>query len=280
MKINVPCGLLACLLLFAFILSGCSADNTINSEVRKAENDFATNYVHKLFCGDTAYCLSNVTAAIDDTAGSKIVAACHFLKPLQYESSKLVSATPGKEHSMFLRYEYTMKGGYLYFELNVVRVNNGFVANGFNTYSSGKPLSQIHFFIADHKINARYAFLFFGILIWLFQIITIIVIAKGPLSRLKKTSWILLSAFSVGRIIMNWTTGVIHAHAWAVNFTAFYALHLQKNDIWLLNIHVPVWTIVFWLRRKKIMRDDKIKTAADEQIADSYRKREHLGIGD
>ncbi|MBS1689332.1 MAG: hypothetical protein JSS96_11445 [Bacteroidetes bacterium] len=272
MKIIIPFRLLACLLFVAYILTGCSPDRSVNTDVQKAENEFAANYIYKLFCGDSSYCLANVTQTIKDTAKEKIVASCIFLKPLQYESSQLISVIHQKDEGMFLRYEYGMKGYYIYFELGVARVNNDFAINSFKAYMLTKQRSAVHFFVSDHILGVRYFILVCGALLWLFQIFTVIIIAKSRLARPVKFFWISLAALSIGRITVSWTTGIIATHFPAFSFTDL--LLVRQNGQWLLLMYVPVFTIIFWANRKKILTGRTKGSEADEQIAESYRRLE------
>ncbi|CAN5324608.1 hypothetical protein BH11PSE11_BH11PSE11_28960 [soil metagenome] len=151
-----------------------------------------------------------------------------------------------------LSYEFTYPAKWLLVNVVTREKASGNEIIGFHVVPESSSLESRSRFSFDGKSALHFLCLALALAAALFTLFTLIVcIRTRPLQR--KWLWILGILFGLGRFELNWMTGE----------TSFSVLHVQLFSAglvaspygpWLLTVSMPVFAMLFWIRRKDLMR--------------------------
>lgn len=244
------------------LLYSCSNQTEIpEGSIPQKVNIFAKAYIENIHNGNIDDCLNVSGTEINNETGRMFLNnAYKNIKDGKAKSTKVVgySITKAFGHKAgtyyVVDYEYNY-GKFVYFSLNIQEKNNTLTVLGFNGQIFDKSLSEINKFTFSGKKSPHYLFLFIIFLIPFFIILTIIYIVKTPMKR--KWLWIIGVLVGVMSFNLNWTTGDFGF--WIFSFNLL-GIGFTKPGIiapWFASFSLPLFAIIFWLKRKSFIEDDK-----------------------
>ncbi|KOY86533.1 hypothetical protein AD998_10600 [bacterium 336/3] len=245
----------------------------------KAVNDFSKTFISKMIAGDVEGCYQDIIPEVlneetktwfinasKNLAGAKIkkikiLGQFYNIRTFSYSDKKIISYEVAYE----LAFE---QGGYGLFVLVIKQSDGQFLVKQVEANIFPIPIQEITKFTFDNKSWTHYIFIIVATLIAIFIIVTLVVLFISRISVGKKVLWaFLIVLLNYYRISINWSTGDIE-HSFFIygnNFTTFSFFNIPSVNYfkanlispWFIFFHIPFGAILFWIRRKSLLKKSK-----------------------
>jgi hypothetical protein len=257
-------------LLSLSLLAGCSQEALVAKFTPDKENKIARAYIDQLQRQE----FENIEAHLDPSLKTSNIRAIlekmsslfpkEAAKSVKTVGANTVFSNSGKDVNLTYEFEYPDK----WLLVNVATRDKGGAAEivGFNVQPQSDSLENIHKFSLVGKSPVHYLFLALAIAAAIFSFVTLVVCVRLPKFN-KKWLWIIGILFGVGGIGLNWTTGEVF-----FNVIYFQLFSASANAIpfgpWTLTVSIPVFSIIFWIKRNDLIRhDDSAPSASRTPMA-------------
>lgn len=242
--------------LLMLILAGCSKEDMIAKFTPRQEDQEARAYIQQLQDKKLESIEAHLDPGIQSANAHKALEKMASLLPAgQPKSIKTIGAQTVENNGVKqVNLTYEVEYPNQWFVINVMtrrKDGNVFLA-GFHIAPQTDSVENLFRFSLRGKSTRHYIVFALTVAAALFTLVTLIACIRiKPLKR--KWLWIIGILFGVGQWGLNWSTGDMSFHA--LNFQLFSAgAFAAPYGPWNLSVSVPVFAIVFWIRRQSLIR--------------------------
>jgi hypothetical protein len=261
-------------------LIGCNGSGDPLGLVPDHVNKFAINFIDQVHDGNIDTCLTMVSNDMKDTNGRGFLNDLHnSIKYSRLDSCRIINSSKtsvygGDKYDIYkIEYEYFVDSRFQYYNFSIKEKPDSLIILGFKAGQFETTLADQNAFTLKGKGFIHFFFLIFCILIPTFCIITIIFAFKSKI----KLRWLWIIGIAVGlmRFSLNWTTGEFDYQLTNASFLGAGFVKYGIEGQWIFFISVPLFAIIFWFRRKTLIKnyyehiEQLEKERLAEQIADA-----------
>lgn len=241
-------------------INGCDTQKAIEKAVDKNRDSFARSFIDAIVKGDST-ALANVEPSLINDTAIAIFNQLHMaLRIRQQTSAKVIGlnyhwSSNRKKDNYTINYEYRFSDLFVFFSVSVSEVNKGmYLISGFNCGASSQSYSARSHFNFKGKGVIHYLIFLWIVIVPLFVIFTIITVFKTPVKR--KWLWAIGVFMLNFGIIFNWYTGEF------ISDFKFLLLgtYIEQGIVfapWNFGVALPIGSLLFWYRRRKILKEQK-----------------------
>ena len=247
------------LLLFTGLFSCTVPTELFVPDNAKTADSFSRAFIDKVINGQIESSFADVDTEVrNDEAKEFLTNSSNNINgaiPKKYRVVEVNYTKTSQYINYKLGYEYEFEEGNILFSTTIKEKDGRFTVLTFNGEFLPAPLSELTKFTLSDKSAIHYIFLVLCILVPLFILTTFIVMLFTKMTVKKKISWallILLITFS--SFVINWGSGQFDFKLLNIRLlgSSFYKPTIYSA--WLLSFNIPIGAIVFWIKRKSLMK--------------------------
>ncbi len=275
------------LVLLGFLLCACSAEPDVTNRVPQDQFGFASQFVSQIQAGAVDAALTSLDPSVDrDRAraflenaaesfpkrpilATRVIDWVQVFQNSQGVVSTVSSGAPNEitRYRMVLRYVFSDSDA-----LDVLFVLAPSDQSYFVSLVNFQPRTQADIdanaFLAPGKSILNYIYFLAALAIFAFILATLYFCVRGPAPRWRwRWLWVLFILLGIGRFSMVWTTGNLTISPLGA---VLFGLEFRKLGVfgpWVFFTGLPVGAIVFWIFRRRWMKQQKLAMAAPQATA-------------
>jgi hypothetical protein len=125
-------------------------------------------------------------------------------------------------------------------------------ARGFHVRALPDSLRRLNAFTWRRKSFRHFALAALAVVAFATSVAGVVACARSRIRR--KPLWLLVSAFGVGQVMIDWTTGTTASRPFSVQLLSVGIQRANEFAPWILSISVPVGAILFFSLQQKLAR--------------------------
>ncbi|MCC5879701.1 MAG: hypothetical protein JJU03_07390 [Idiomarina sp.] len=246
-----------CLVTFlSVILASCT--DISDRLIPKVESDFAKEYLSRLMAEDYEYVRGyfspQLVPMVSDTQLTQIAGFFHSGEVLSVELIGSEVHVNGDQWQGNFTFEYEFESGWNLASVALERVAESYQVIGFHVYQTEGSQGAVNAFTLADKSPLHFLMLVMAIGVVLFVLVTFIIFIKTPMPR-KKWLWGIFILLGFSALRLNWTSGELVFQL--LNLTLFGAAIQSPGPAapWILSVSFPLGAVLFWLKRRKLLRE-------------------------
>jgi hypothetical protein len=261
-------GWLAVLLL---LLAGCTYKQIVERITTPEQRAAAVRLAEAIENGDEAVLRSAMQPGLFEQSLPALRQARRLVPPggvdweLTAASLNTLVGRSGKTVTTFYALEGNAKGRWLVTTIVTRQANGGPVlVTGWNLSPFASSPRAVHDFTLSGKSAVHYLWLALAALMPLVCIAAVVSIWRSPPFK-RRRLWTLGSLVGLGLFALDWTTGSLHFRPIHVNLLSGMALRGGPYQPWTIGFGIPVFAILFLIRRKQIRKQGQEPAAEPQQ---------------
>lgn len=247
------------LVILLFMSVSCNFQQATQKLVHKDKDKFARQFIDGIITGDTSIPGMIVPAMLNDNTVQTLTTINRAIGKAHYKNIKVVgwqdkrTRETGRVYT--ISYEYEFQQAFALFSVALVKQGESYMIAGFNADMSRESYSKKLEFTFSGKGVVHYLVLCLALAIPVFVIATLFVLFNTPIRR--KWLWIVAVVLCNFGATFYWTTG---AFIWDGMKFIILGLNINIGTVsegWKFTVALPVGAILFWLKRRKIKREEQ-----------------------
>lgn len=255
--------------LYLLLLTGIFGCNSPKElpvyDSAKPADKFSRTFIDKIITGQTESAIADIDPEVlNDEAKDFITNASNNIDgatPKKYRVLEVnwasgYSTKTGKYTNYRLGYEYEFEKGNILFRTVINEKDGKFWVTSFNGEFLPAPVSELTKFTLTGKSVLHYIFLVFCILVPLFILTTLIMMLFSKITTKKKIIWaLIILLISLPKFLINWGDGQLDFSLLNISLLGSGFNKPTLYSPWLLSFHIPIGAIVYWFKRKSLLRE-------------------------
>lgn len=249
----------------ALAMAACSQQEAIDKLAPHPESEYAQDALKQLHDRQFDRVEALLAPKVRSTPGLEATLGkmADEFPPGQAVSTKLVGAytmarmssstSPGTSYN--LTYEFQFPQGWALANVLLVRHGDTLEIGGLHVQRLAQSLEQKNAFTFSGKPPTYWLFAALVAVLPLFCLISFVVCLCTPIRR-RKWLWAIGTLLGVVSLKLNWSTGDLDSQLVSVQLFSASAF-AQFYSPWVLSISLPLGSILFWIKRKRL-RDDAL----------------------
>jgi hypothetical protein len=240
--------------LFLAALSGCNQATLMQKTIPQEDEAITRRYVDDLRQNRLNQIEQDLDPGLKDSNMHGTLASMAAMFPAQEPvSTKVVGFRSFlgniRRTEITLDYEYPQK--WLLAEVVTQKSGGATSIVGIHVTPIANSLENLNRFTLVGKGATQYAILSLAVLAPLLSLSVLVLCIKTRMGK-KKWVWLIFVVLSVGKLVVNWTTGQVFFIPLAIQVPAGGA-NAQLYGPWLVYVSIPLGAIIFLIMRKSLV---------------------------
>ncbi|HTK34077.1 MAG TPA: hypothetical protein VL358_02165 [Caulobacteraceae bacterium] len=253
---------LVTLLIASFAFSACSREGILAKIASPEDQALATKAIADLQRGQEAD--ADLLSRVDPRLRGKLASFFPQMRAIVPagvgSKAELVDAKTTMFHAKgvdwrqsYLAYDVSQGGRHALVRLQIVRRTGTTLIETFVVNSLAVPAEKLNAFTVSGKSAAHYLILIFAALSVATIVASEIILFATP-GIPRKCLWAIGCLLGIGRVAINWSSGVISFSPLAVQLLGAFALKAGLLGPWMVGFGLPIVSLIFLIRRKRLQR--------------------------
>lgn len=256
--------------LLCFILTSCSSNVDFSLFADSEKDALARSYIQSLIDGD----YERLNQALDSSVRNLVDNDMWSQARSLYGQTELIDirvvnyktqSTLGGYSHYFFAYEHQFSDRWILTTVGLKESKSGHITiyNLQTMQPSDEPTRLVNEFSLANKTVIQYGFFILCVASPIFILSSFIFALLTKFPR-RKWLWLIFILFGISKISMNWNTGELGFQLLNINLLGASSWSAGISSPWYLGFAFPLGAVCFWIKRRKLLNDQKqISTDSD-----------------
>jgi hypothetical protein len=240
---------------------GCSQEAMMEKLIPKEEVEFSRKYLSLFQSRNFEEISKRLNPQLkSEKLQSQLEQVAQFFPPDPPQNIELVGShtfKSGDKWQANITFQYEFPSSWLIANINLERIGDGeLIVNGVNVNPIHDSLENINKFTFKGKSPIHFIFLVLVGFLPLFVIFTFVVCIRTAMKK-RKWLWAIFILLGFVKFSINWTSGAININPLSFQLLGAGFVSAGKFAPWIMTISIPLGALIFWIRREKMIQEQK-----------------------
>ena len=247
--------------LLSLLMFGCSQEAMMEKLIPKEEVEFSRKYLSLFQSRNFEEISKRLNPQLkSEKLQSQLEQVAQFFPPDPPKNIELVSShtfKSGDKWQANIAFQYEFPSSWLIANINLERIGDGeLIVNGVNVNPIHDSLENINKFTFKGKSPIHFIFFVLVGFLPLFVIFTFVVCIRTPMKK-RKWLWAIFMLLGFVKFSINWTSAAININPLSFQLLGAGFVSAGKFAPWIMTISIPLGVLIFWIRREKMIQEQK-----------------------